>query len=189
MAKDAAISEDTNKRLLVQVLGEHFLLRPEVEGRTTAGHLVRIDFWAYPSPHIIRLGWDPKPFGIEVKSAGLANQLKKTAIALIGQAIIYRLSTFPTRGGMVQPDFVLVYPGIGSLLALPQGKMIRGESFDDGVKYGLERLAGRFRVGELFLNEGGTAFETRFNGGRQFDTIRGKSASDPLGREHPHASR
>ncbi len=189
MAKNAAISEDTNKALLVDILRNHFLLRPEVEGQTMAGHPVRIDFWAYPKPHIIELGWNPKPFGIEAKSAELENHQKKTAIAVIGQAIVYRWSKFPTREGMARPDFVLIYPSIGALLGLPEGQLGRGETFEDGVKYGLERLAGRFRVGELFLKAGTTLFETRFNGTRQFDSIRGKSAADPLGKEHTNASR
>lgn len=189
MAKNAAISEDANKAMLESVLNHHFLLLPEVEGKTTTGHTVRLDYWAYPKPHIIDLGWEAKPFGIEVKSGELEAHNRKTAIAVIAQAITYRWSNFPTKKGMARPDFVLIFPSIGALLGLPVDQLRRGETFEDGVKYGLERLAGRFRVGELFIREGTTLFEVRFNGARQFDSIKGKSAADPLGKEHNHASR
>ncbi len=103
------MDEPAIKEAIIQSLGEDFILKPEQRGtHPLLQDRVRIDFLAYPLPHLISGGFDEGWFGIEAKDIGDdAKKLNK----VVWQSITYAQSTFRVEDKAIRPMFVVVCVG------------------------------------------------------------------------------
>lgn len=100
------LDEDEIKSLIVRTLSTDFQLVPEVEGKHLIENLsVRIDFMAFPKPHLVNNGFAEAWFGIEAKRGNFteAKQINR----LMWQCITYAQSIFEIDGAIIRPMFVL----------------------------------------------------------------------------------
>ncbi len=189
LPKAARVPEAEVKAKLRPILYDWFKYREEVTGHTPKGTAVKLDFWCYPLARTVELGWPERWFGIEAKGYGLQDQRKKTAARLVHQAMVYRQSTFPADGELVQPDMVLIYPSLATILKDDEHTVGDDPMFRDGYIFGLAKLAAMNRVGELATPIHGR-FEVYFHGiNCWFRSTTGRSRIDCLGAEDDHASR
>lgn len=100
------LSEDEIKSLILHTLSADFQLVPEVKGKHLIENTpVRIDFMAFPKPHLINNGFDEAWFGIEAKRGNFSEA--KQINRLMWQCITYAQSTFEIDSTIIRPMFVL----------------------------------------------------------------------------------
>lgn len=101
------------KQELIDRIGGDFELVPEVPGTAIISRVpVRIDYLAFPKPHLTEMGFPAKSFGIEVKHLrDFHNHGKGKKAKLIHQAITYMQSSFEINAEIIRPDFIALYTG------------------------------------------------------------------------------
>jgi|1_EtaG_2_1085319.scaffolds.fasta_scaffold09349_2 hypothetical protein len=128
-----------------------YLKHDEVYGKHWTGNWVRPDFIIYPKPKLIKAGVPEKYYGVEVKTGGLKSGCKKQSIELVAQAISYAETAFRIKGKSVYLEAVFMYPSMKYYADLAFGRDL-SEHRSEGVAYALERIAGRFSVGDITVN-------------------------------------
>ncbi|MDA1330419.1 MAG: hypothetical protein O3B43_05080, partial [Chloroflexi bacterium] len=94
------LAENALKSDLISVISQDFEILEEVSGKVlVTQEAVRIDYLAYPRPHIVEMGFAYKWFGIEVKYfPDFHNHDRGKKAKLIWQAINYAQSEFYVKG-------------------------------------------------------------------------------------------
>ncbi|MBN8656608.1 MAG: hypothetical protein J0M11_12800 [Anaerolineae bacterium] len=122
---------------------DDFMIHPDVRGEELLHHKkVVIDFMLYPMPHLIKAGFDPVWFGIEVKHFGVAGETGKMS-RFIWQSISYVQSKFQVDGKIANPAFVL---GYSDVFEVNDSKLTRDNTYMHQL-IGMLRLAGLAHVG------------------------------------------
>ena len=115
------MDEPAIHQLFIDQFSGDFVIEREVWGEyetDIAPKRPRIDFMAYPLPHIIALGFPEVWIGIEAK----APKDDRQAITVIQQAENYRMAHFTRKEANlvnVRPDMVLIYPPIDYFFSSP----------------------------------------------------------------------
>lgn len=140
------MSDEGEKSLKIQfrqLVKDDFLIRPDVRGEELLHHKkVVIDFMLYPMPHLIKAGFDPFWFGIEVKHFGIVGETGKMS-RFIWQSISYVQSQFQIDGEFVRPAFVLGYSDVFEV----NDKDSKRDNMYIHQLTGMLRLAGLAHVG------------------------------------------
>ncbi len=164
------MDEPAIKDAIIQSLGEDFILKPEQRGtHPLLQDRVRIDFLAYPLPHLISGGFDAEWFGIEAKDIG--DDVPKLNRVLC-QAITYAQSRFSLGLQTIIPQFVMVC--VGQDPEHLRGRLpLAWPVLFSGVQY--------LNVGWLDLHPK-WGWSLKFGAGRYYSQGRGKSAVENIGR-------
>lgn len=148
-------TEQQLKDFLAEILYDDFMLIEEAKGRYCAdgrNHGVRIDFIAKAKPHLIKVGFPDKYFGIEVKHLTQSNYCKKQK-DLYAQCLVYRRSIFQNRG--LEPFAVFEFSNMNIFKEYIDDKMGIACLENLGLQYqkdiSLTQFASRFNVGEIQL--------------------------------------
>lgn len=115
-ATDRFTSETELATWLKMHLASDFHLHQEVRGRHLAEDLgVRIDFVAYPRQHLIDAGFEPGPFGIEVKFINPMSGFSRKASRAFWQTVTYTDSEFYVDGvpKPVRLNFAMLFSNLG----------------------------------------------------------------------------
>lgn len=162
-----SLNESEIKAIVVESLASDFILQEEQRGtHPLLQDKVRIDYLAYPLPHLIMQGFDEGWFGIEVKDIG--DDVKRLN-KVLWQSITYAQSTFRLEDKTIRPMFVLVC--VGQNKDIMQGKL-------PTVWPILFSLAQYARVGYLDLYP---SWSIKFGGGRYYSKKWGKSLVTNIG--------
>jgi len=106
-------SEDELKRWLSGILTRDFHIYPEVSGvHITENLKVRIDYVLFPRKHLIDQGFEPSPFGIEVKHLTQAKNFSHKASRAIWQAVSYNDCEFSIKNKTFRLKFCLLFSNI-----------------------------------------------------------------------------
>jgi hypothetical protein len=167
-AGEVGLDEPTLKQHINKILTPDFRLAPEVSGKHLIdGEPVRIDYLAYPLPHLTSRGFDPIVFGIEAKEIGGYGRSK--IFKLLWQTISYTQSLFSINGQQHRPAFVLM--------------CVDGTPHDEMLWTGLIQFAQYANVGLLeFPRYHG--WRIRFGGGGYYSKRNGRSNIKNLGTIH-----
>ncbi len=131
------------KKKFLQIAKDDFLILPEVKGEELLHHKkVIIDFMLYPKLHLVKAGFDPKWFGVEVKHFGVAGETGKMS-RFIWQSITYVQSKFQVDEKVVSPAFVL---GFSDVYKVNDNNSSRDSGYLSQL-LGMLRLAGLAHVG------------------------------------------
>jgi hypothetical protein len=175
----SAERERIASRKLQQMLAPHFHVTPEVDGSWPLDNrALRLDLLVRPLASAIELGFDVEAFGIEVKDPKSKESVRKL-LDCIMQAYTYGFCEFDG----VRPAFVLVYPDIEKFF---QHDFVHKYTESSSEQYSsrelrlMRRIMQRANVGELLLHDQ-YGYEFRFEGGRFFDPVRGRTKVKGLG--------
>ena len=151
-------SEPVLKEYMKARLANDFTLVEEWQGTDSYGFIVRIDFLAFPKPHLTNF---PKQwFGIECKyraewGAGDANELWS-------QALTYTQCTYRVAQGLVAIPFCLVFTNLN--LPYSPKRAVKPDNW-----HVLQSLLGRHHVGQLVFWQTETLnWEIEFGTGQYF---------------------
>ena len=159
--------EDKIKAVIIETLNGDFILKSEQWGTHPLLHeKVRIDFLAYPRPHLVEAGFDAEWFGIEAKDIG--EDVPKLNRVLC-QSITYAQSRFSVGLTTIIPQFIMVC--VGQDPDHLQGRLPTAwPILFSSVQY--------LNVGFLELSP----WKLSFGAGRYYSQQRGKSAVKDIGR-------
>ncbi len=164
---------------LMRLLEPHFEVAPQVPGSWPLDDRpLRLDLLVRPKDAALELGFDIPAFGIEVKDPESKESVSKL-LDCVMQAYTYGFCEFDGE----RPAFVLIYPNVEKFFEYDfVNKYKNAEQERPGRRELrlLRRLMQRANVGELNLLTGG-AYEFRFEGGRFYDSVRGRSGIKGLG--------
>jgi hypothetical protein len=125
-------------------LSLYFDIQQEVCGTHIIGNRKRIDMVLHPKEILNNF---PKiPVGLEIKTNILDDGNKKQIIELYHQAIQYRHTKFELANGSSYLPMILIYPPMDNYLRNAESE------FNKGFQHLGTRLAGKFFIGELFLD-------------------------------------
>jgi hypothetical protein len=135
-----------------------FDFQEEAKGRHISEPVnVRIDFMVKAKPHLLNLGFDPAPFGVEVKYLPQEDSFLGKASAAVWQSISYNYCEFSSFGKTFRPKYVLIFSNLSfeSEMNLLQTAS-SGYDNDRSEWRGLCHVANHARVG--FLKIRGSRF-------------------------------
>ena len=131
---------------VIDGLSPYFHIKQEVWGTHIKGKRKRIDMVIYPKQILTDSEFPKIPVGLEIKTNTLEDGNKKQIIELYHQAIGYRHTRFELKDGQYFLPMILIYPPMQNYLK------DETEDFQRGFEYIASRLAGKYFIGELFLN-------------------------------------
>lgn len=138
--------EDELKKIVKNILAEHFVIQEEVRGsHLISGEKVIIDFLIFPKPTLTDRGFEEFWIGLEVKSPRV-KEADKNGLKLAWQAITYSHSEFDE----IKPALILVYPPIMEFF--PEITVLNetnGKNHKYNEGYNVARLLQRANVGDL----------------------------------------
>lgn len=106
-------TEKELKEWVFKLLINDFHIYPEVTGtHITESLKVRIDYVLYPKAHLIEQGFEPAPFGIEVKYLTQAKDFSHKASRGIWQAISYNDCEFSIKDKKFRLKFCLLFSNL-----------------------------------------------------------------------------
>lgn len=170
--------EEEARRFLEELLLPWFFLKPEVElSYPGTANRLRIDYLAKPKPDT---GFPFPLFGIECKAAcrhGGFNRAVKQAIDYTKCRIVdERSSLARVRGQPVARVYVFPAPPAAGIARPPvAGEAAVDNDYARGWHDGVERVAGLFRVGLIYLRHTGAPCFA-MSGDRQWDPDNGPIA-------------
>lgn len=174
-------SEDALKAWIESNLSKDFLISKHVVGRHLGeGVKVVIDYIFVARAHLIEFGFDPAPFGIEVKHIPQEDGFMHKASRGLWQTISYNDCAFDVDGTEVRPKFSLIF---SNLSFEDERRILRdfdfakhnGDMYDnDKIAYeALLHLANHARVGSLEIKgtpDNFRGWDFRFAGGHYFSS-------------------
>lgn len=139
------------KAWIFNLLNNDFHIYPEVIGtHITEGLKVRIDYILYPKAHLIEQGFEPEPFGIEVKYLTQAKDFSHKASRGIWQAISYNDCEFSIKDKKFRLKFCLLF---SNLSFSDERKLLELHSYHSDEKSmkwtGMLNVANHAKVGVL----------------------------------------
>ncbi len=144
------MSDEGEKELktkFIKLVNTDFRVFPNVVGKDLIDdEKVIIDFMLYPKEHLIKAGFDPVWFGVEVKHFGISGETGKMA-HFIWQCITYFQSMFKIDNTFERPAFVLGFSDVENVN--PE----RNDSFSQNTRsqwIGMLRVAGFPHVGMIY---------------------------------------
>ena len=141
--KDQTHRENRFQEWLHEILRRDFVVQREAWGTyLRKQERRRIDFLCKPRAHLRLMGFPPLIFGIEAKYVLGWEDNKKFMSRWVAQMTRYLHSQFPTRKGLVYPDFVLSTPPISEVIEPTQESGLL-----DGVWS--QRICHQVGIGEL----------------------------------------
>lgn len=106
-------SETELKAWMFDFMKDDFYIYQEVSGiHVTEGVKVRIDYVLYPRSHLIEQGFEPAPFGIEVKYLNQEKNFAHKASRGIWQAISYNDCEFSLKDRKFSLKFCLLFSNL-----------------------------------------------------------------------------
>ncbi|MDX1771064.1 MAG: hypothetical protein R3328_06030 [Planococcaceae bacterium] len=169
-------SEFELKTWLVKFLSQDFDLYPEVSGVHLFEKVnVRIDFVAVPKRHLVDDGFDPTPFGIEVKYFRQENQFTHKTSRAFWQTISYNDSEFFFHGQNMKLKYSVLFSNLSFDNELALVRNYGADVENDLMEWkGMLHLANHANVGQLAINGDKNSCDgwyLKFAGGRYFSKL------------------
>lgn len=166
-------NEDELKKWLVTNFEKHFHIGQEVIGKhLIEGVAVRIDFVFKPREHLINAGFDPSPFGVEVKFFNPEDGFTHKTSRAFWQTISYNFCEFKLGNGYSKIKYCLLFSNFSFTKEFDLVKITNSYfENDQSVWNGMLHLANHANVGILYIfgqRESPTGWDIRFAGNVYF---------------------
>lgn len=175
-------SEDELKVWMINLLKNDFHVYKEVTGTHVTEKLkVRIDYVLYPKAHLVKHGFEPAPFGIEVKYLNQEKDFAHKASRGIWQSISYNDCEFSIKDKKFSLKFCLLFTNISFADEIDLLNLNSDHSDEKYMKWiGMLNVANHAKVG--LLNISGTkervkGWSMHFAGGVYFSCRSDKNES------------
>lgn len=147
-------NEPELKKWLEDNLSRDFYIYPEVNGFHISERInVRIDFILIPKEHLIANGFDPSPFGVEVKYLKQEDGFTRKSSRALWQTISYMDSVFIINQQQIRLKFSLLF---SNLSFHDEVELLRNYGFrfeNDRMEWqAMKNVANHARVGTLEIN-------------------------------------
>ncbi|WP_217550627.1 hypothetical protein [Pantoea sp. GbtcB22] len=144
-------SEDDLKTWMINTLKNDFHIYQEVVGtHVTEGLKVRIDYVIYPKAHLLNHGFEPAPFGIEVKYLNQEKDFAHKASRGIWQSISYNDCEFSINNKKFRLKFCLLFSNISFINETEILKLNSDHVDEKYMKWvGMLNVANHAKVGAL----------------------------------------
>ncbi|POP46830.1 hypothetical protein CHU32_07910 [Superficieibacter electus] len=144
-------SETELKAWMVNLFKSDFYIYQEVTGvHVTEGINVRIDYVFYPRAHLVEEGFEPAPFGIEVKYLSQEKSFAHKAGRSVWQAISYNDCEFSLKDRKFNLKFCLLFSNLSFSNEREVLALYSDHSDDKSMKWaGMLNVANHAKVGVL----------------------------------------